>query len=443
MSSARVSRTRLPLHADTLGCDLHAAMLPLLAVVATYADEPYRRRARAHLERIWKIYGFNNMDLGNMIGALWKQSGTMLEPFHCPIDLCRSISMACGILARDSKSDRGDLGRILLMSHGLKIGGMTGAWSGVELDGQFAIPFQCRDFRRREAAKPTTAPTVSLGIDLDQLSAASIVPTTASIEVGSSEPSLTIELPAAPSGICVSVARPSLHFGHGFTVPASGSSASETGPERGRPMRCAWIKPGQTSEAPVLVPIAGEVHRNPRPSTGHTVTLPLPPTLMLRLAALPGAKRFVVRVPCEAAANGDVWITLSRTIVGTLDASGVRAALLPWEGWTPPSPEWMPFAPFAPAPTPDELRTGFLCGDGDDPILDDPLRHPAPGTFDALVDLLLELSTPTAPPEPESAAAQPSRRRLRPVSHLGTALLRLKKELERQRTARAKELKLA
>ena len=413
MSTARVERNKLSIHSDALGCDLHAAMLPIVAVAAAYADEPFCARARAHLDRVWNSYEFPGSDIGSMWDALWKLEGSLLEPFHCPLDLCNPMVVALSILARDAGGRRNERGRILLMNHGVKA-----AWSGVEIDGEFVRPFRCRDFRARCRMIDDGRPAVPLAVDLDQLATASLTPVKASIQTGSPEPSLLIELPASSFGAALPHLKPSLHFGHGFTLPQ----------RAGRESQCVWAKTAPSEPAPEIAPVAGELRRDPRTTAGNLLTMPLPSTLMLRLAALPGAKRFIVRVPCEGTTAGEHEVTFSRTVIGSLDASGVRAAVLPWEGWTCPSSEWMPFAPFAPSQHEDHRRK-------EEPTLSRDFSPP-PGTFDALVDLLLDLSLPLPGPNPEAPQGPAAKRRVRPMSNLGTALLRMKTKIDGQRSER-------
>lgn len=442
MSTERLQRSQLSVHEDVLGCNLHAAMLPLIAAVATFADAPHRGRANAHLQRIWQTYGFQNLDLGCMWSALWKFSGSALEPFHCPLDLCHHMAMACGILARDTIACHGDRGRVLLMNHGIK-----GAWSGVELDGHRTIPFTCEDFRKRAKRGASSVPPVPLAIDLEQLCSASIVPTKATIQTGTSEPTLVIELPAGICSFPTHGKKPSLHFGHGFTLPrpskqseASRSARQATHQSAGRPRGiCRWKDTHPIARGPELVPIAGELHHSARTTDGPTLHLPLSPSLMLRLAALPGAKRFVIGVPCNAMAGVQPWFNYSMTVIGAIDASGVRAAVLPWEGWSSTSPEWMPFAPFAPADLERARAQLHPCRDWN-PSEDDLCLA---GTFDGLVDLLLDLSGTEPTDGSESERESVPQRRIRPISILGRALMRMKRQLESQRFESLQLLKMA
>ena len=424
MSNERMQRSQLSLHDDLLGCDLHAAMLPLVAVIAAFGDMPYRARADAHLKRVWHGYRFQDLDLADMWSALWKFSGTALEPFHCPLDLCKPIAMACGILAYDAVPFDGGRGRVLLMNHGIK-----GAWTGIELDGHRSIPFTCEDFRRRMKRGTRPVPPVPLAIDLEQLCSAAIIPTKAAIQTGSSEPTLVIEL---PGGTCATTSprmKPSLHFGHGFTLPRTAKSAAN----------CRWEGVAPAARCPELVPVAGDLHRNARPTEGNTLHMPLSPSLMLRLAGLPGAKRFAIRIPCDAMAGRQPWFTYSTTVIGSIDASGVRAVVLPWEGWSSCSPEWMPFVPFAPAEF-DYTRMPKQPLEGRS-ASDDELR--IAGTFDGLVDLLLDLSATESNDEAEAERGSLSKPRIRPLSIAGKALMQLKRKLASQRDDSIQRLSMA
>lgn len=414
MSTERMQRSQLSHHEDLLGCDLHAAMLPVVAAVAAFGDTPYRARAEAHLKRLWYGYEFRDIDLGGMCSALRKFSGTALEPFHCPLDLCNPIAMACGILAHDAVPSEGGRGRVLLMNHGIK-----GAWSGIELDGHRSMRFTCEDFRQRTRRGQRIVPPVPLAIDLEQLCSAAIVPAKAEIQTGTSEPTLVIELPAGTCTTRATRATPSLHFGHGFTLPRTAKPGSS----------CRWSGKTTAARDTELVPVAGDLERNARASESQTLHMPLSPSLMLRLAALPGAKRFAIRIPCAAMAGSQPWFTYSTTVVGAIEASGVRAVVLPWEGWSSSSPEWMPFVPFAPAEF-DRTRTYVGPLDGRSTSEED-LR--LAGTFDGLVDLLLDLSATDSVDDAELERVPMAKLRIRPLSILGKALLRMKRKLASQR----------
>jgi hypothetical protein len=99
----------------------------------------------------------------------------------------------------------------------------------------------------------------------------------------------------------------------------------------------------------------------------------------------------------------------------------------------------MPFVPFAPADF-DRTRTTI-------PPLerwnasDDDLR--LAGTFDGLVDLLLDLSASESAEEPPPDGRSSVNRRVRPVSILGAALMRMKRKLATQRDESLQRLNMA
>jgi hypothetical protein len=475
MSTERISRSQRSVHEDVLGCDLHAAMLPLLAVTAAFGDGAPRDRAAAHLHRIRDAYELDAVTRDRMQDALARHRGTVLEPFHCPNDLCGPMALACALLVRGGGSVHGRGGRSPHVRGGRMLVACNrarGVLSGVELDDSGGATLDRRELHRRMPdAEPhdPSHPPVPLAVNLEELATATIVPAPASIQPSSSGSNLVISLPPVVCRTASSRSKPSFHVGRGFTLPASG----------GDPIASPWIPRTAVEPPPGFLPVTGEIQRDPRATESHSVVIPLAPTLLLRLALLSGARRFVARIPCEASLGSARWLDHSTVVVGSIDVAGVRAAVLPWEGWSPTSPGWMPFVPFASgAPgssrahasaardangNPTEVSARGSSGDssggssggssGDSSGGSSSAAASAmqasgagiapdcgPGSLDGLIDLLLDLAEAEVDAKPRARRAPSSNSRLRPVSVVGGALVLLKHTLDQERRARLESL---
>lgn len=140
----------------------------------------------------------------------------------------------------------------------------------------------------------------------------------------------------------------------------------------------------------------------------------------------------MVRIPCESSLGSARWLDYSTVVVGSIDVTGVRAAVLPWEGWSSTSPAWMPFVPFA-SGTP---AVSHADGAGIAPDC-------GPGSLDGLIDLLLDLSDAEVDCQPRACRAASSKSRLRPVTVVGNALVQLSQSIDRERRAQLESLKPA
>jgi len=445
MSTERISRNQRSVHEDVLGSDLHAAMLPLLAVTAAFGDGEPRNRAAAHLQSIRDAYELDALSRDRMQDALARHRGTVLEPFHCPSDLCGPMALACALLVRGGGSVQGRAsgsvhgrgGRMLVACNRAK-----GVLSGVELDDSGGAPLDRRELHRRMPDADLydhSHPPVPLAVNLEELATAAIVPAPASIQPSSSGSNLVISLPPGVCRAASSRSKPSFHVGRGYTLPASGGS----------PIGSPWIPRAAVEPTPGFLPVTGEIQRDPRATESHSVVIPLAPALLLRLALLSGARRFVVRIPCEASLGGARWLDYSTVVVGSIDITGVRAAVLPWEGWSPTSPAWMPFVPFAPGTlgSPQASAVPDVHGHSAVVAASAPEAPGAgiapdcgPGSFDGLVDLLLDLSGADVEAQPPSRRAPSAMSRLRAVSVVGSALVRLKHTLDQERRASLESL---
>ena len=443
MSTERISRNQRSVHEDVLGCDLHAAMLPLLAVTAAFGDGEPRNRAAAHLQSIRDAYELDALSRDRMQDALARHRGTVLEPFHCPSELCGPMAMACALLVRGGGSVHGTGGRMLVACHRAR-----GVLGGVELDDFGGAPLRRREIHGRTPDAELydhSSPSLSLAVNLEELATAAIVAAPASIQPSSSGSNLVISLPPGVCRTTSSRSKPSFHVGRGFTLPTPRGSRSGD----------RWVPRMAVEPTAEFLPVTGEVQRDPRATESHSVVIPLAPALLLRLALLSGARRFVVRIPCEASRGGAPWLDYSTVVVGSIDITGVRAAVLPWEGWSPTSPAWMPFVPFAPGAlgSPQASAVPDIHGHSAVVAASVPEAPGAPeapsagiapdcgpGSFDGLVDLLLDLSGADVEAQPPSRRAPSAMSRLRAVSVVGSALVRLKHTLDQERRASLESL---
>ena len=390
--------------------ELHAAVLPMLAFVASF-DEPDRAsRARVHLDALLNDTA-EGTSAGNSAGNRYQPSlvesvavqlrnarGTLLEPFHCPAELSEALAAAACLLAPEHplfdsqlpkcaevpRGTDGD-GRVplVIMNHGIR-----SAWCGVSVTRRGAQWVSMAEMRahirwqhEHQLPHERSPHPRAVGLELIRTLHADLRDCSASFDTSGMEPAITIPLGGAlapigklldsPSHRRGSALSPTLHFAHGDPS--------------GR------ISGGQ------IPPLVGEFRdeqvRSERGGRArHSLRFRLNPTTLLRLAALPGAKRFVARIgfarDCDLI-GATIDPPPAQIIAGSFDPSGVRAVAIPWSGWAMPAAELMPAVPFCA----DRGRSGLNGGaDGDTPCA---------GSFESLVDLLLALATPySAPPAP-------------------------------------------
>ena len=365
MSDRRSTMNRLGLRENILGCELHATVLPYLACIASSANSPFAARAMSHLQSIADGLAIDPSQITQTTRALRDEQGDELEPFGCPAELCRPLAIASQILARYSKSTANSARpvlceRLLVMNHGVRA-----AYSGIEVDHSSCRRFRCRDFRVRAMQTATSLiPSVPLAFDLSIVATSTVNPISARIDRRTTESALVLEFPNRHIGRAEGGTEAVLQFGGGFTTYIGDRQSDRLG--------------GPSADLP---PIQGKVTSHLLP--GQLIaTFPMNPSTMLRAAAMRGAKRFLARgLPRSAGSRSVVDRALHAApylIAGSIDSSGVRAACLNAEGWAVPSNDWMPFVPFC-----KDTNTGS--------------EQPRAGSFESLIDLLLDLaSEPTS-----------------------------------------------
>lgn len=394
MRSAK-SMSTANLHDRAVSRDLHASVLPMLAFVAAFDDSALADRARAHLDALIGDTEHARACVDRIAGTLRDERGTLLEPFYCPAELSRWLATATYLLApahpvldahRVSAGEPGDgtehdkRSPLIVMNHGIR-----SAWCGVSVTRSGARRVSAADIRAHIQWQNEHTPEhdqrphpMVVGLELMRTADADICVCPATFEVQGLEPTLTMPCEGPLSHLAkliesnrpygIPLPAPTLHFAHGY----AGGSDEADGPTPGD--RAHGGSHGQ------IPAIAGEVLPVQAASRKYALRFRLHPTTLLRLAALPGAKRFVARVTLpvdEDTDPEDICPVPAQIIAGSLDTTGVRAVLIPWTGWTIPAADLMPAVPFR---TSDDASHPDGTGGA-----------PCPGSFDSLVDLLLDL----------------------------------------------------
>jgi hypothetical protein len=223
-----------------------------------------------------------------------------------------------------------------------------------------------------------------VGIDLGCATTTALTPISASIESSNGAPVMVMPVQGALRhllGRCMRPSKdslPSLHFGYGYAgphaAPRAGTAERDFGSTADTTMH--GTRDGRRGTSSLIQPITGGYVSSAAGSPKWSLRFNLTSSLLLRLAAVPGKKRFVVHIPANEKSESEL-------IAGCMDESGVRAIHVSrarcWFGYTADD---LPVVPFR-ASSEYQAAPG-----GTDPASD----TAAAGSFDALIDLLLALA---------------------------------------------------
>ena len=376
----RVDLDKFTLHDQAIGRELHAAALPLVACAAAFDASALGTAACDHLDALVRERADGRDRVASIAASLAVEHGTPLLPFRCPEALSRPLAasaflVASGHISR-SPDDRMPGSRIesastrasvLLYSH-------LPSHDGVEVT-RSGYQSRARPSDRTSAASPFAARRAFVGLSLWSMAHSALERVDASIESSATGSSLAIPL-RGPLAYVASASwgrwggwdasSTTLHFVHGYEGPASTRASDD----------------GEQDATCLLPPLRAELHSFGTSRSPTELRFKLEPSLLLRLAALPGRKRFAVRIRQLVDRNRDS-VPSAHILAGIMDGAGVRVVSLPWHAWTITSHDLLPAVPFR------------------------SFEHPAgsadagtaarPGSVDALVDLLVELGTETTP----------------------------------------------
>jgi hypothetical protein len=325
-------------------------MLPYLAMVAA-GDSKWAASARAHLNALASAAPAATRKLAKTVEKiLATERGSILEPFHCTETTAPWIALAASMLVNgEFRAD--DMNRSVLITDRMidcdfeGFGGQHRRWSGLTVSGEGVAPFRLRDFRRRLFTQSVPIPAIPLSFDIQAVGTQAIRRVACALNLGGKNASLDVEVARAAhhtrtAGQTTLAAY--LHFVEGGLVPITGRTS---------------------------------VRASPHPTE---IFFDLNPTMLLRIAALPGPKRFMIRI-AESEPTGTTPLLHSHEelVVGSFDEDGARAVWLPRDGWADFSADWMPAVRFA--------------GSGSDAATTGPLGQCSPGTLSSLIDLLVQM----------------------------------------------------
>ena len=353
---------------------LHAAMLPYLAVLAS-TDTKYSADARAHLNALLGVTPSTRERAKGFEALLANERGSLLEPFSCPPPLPAWIGVAVALLVDgafmpddktqsviliDGNIDRNLLGR----------GGVRPRWSGLEFSKRGVAPFRIQDFRRRVAQQRTPGPTVPLAFDLHSIAATPIKQVSTGLQLDGDKPSLSVRID-----------HQEFHGSNG---------------------RAPRVTAHMHFIADGIPPVLGKAQFRDKGSSTE-LSFDMNPTTLLRIAAIPGPKRFVLRIdeaetpvkpynqactpsgrlPAPPAAGSSSGTPLhEELVVGSFDENGARAVWLPRDGWSDCSRGWLPAVHFV-RPSADQSDSASTAAPE--------LGQSPPGTIAYLIDLLVRL----------------------------------------------------